>query len=102
MKRSSISNSRWRSGPRSRAGLTAIAVVALLVGVEATLRIPAVEQALPIRTHLHEPGVVVRLQALDRILRRYGRIDVLFVGSSVVRCNISPLVFDESIERDRV
>jgi hypothetical protein len=86
---------------KSRAATTAIVVVALLAGIEAALRIPAVEQVLPIRTHLHEPGVVLRLKALDRVLQRYGRIDVLFVGSSVVRCNISPLVFDAVIERDR-
>jgi hypothetical protein len=73
----------------------------LLAATEGVLRIRAVEQALPIRTHLHEPGVVVRLQALDRVLRRYGRIDVLFVGSSVVRCNINPLVFDAAVEHGR-
>jgi hypothetical protein len=107
MKPSSTSSSD-RPGPaapkpvRSRAATTAIAVVAVLAGIEGALPIPAVEQAPPIRTHLHEPGVVVRLQALDRVLQRFGRIDVLFVGSSVVRCNINPLVFDAAIKRDRL
>src|SRR5690242_7379732 len=71
------------------------AVVVLLLGViEIALRIPAVERALPIRTYLHEPGAVVRLEKLENVRRQYRRIDVLFVGSSVVRCNIRPLLFD--------
>ena len=73
---------------------TAVFVIACLGAVELGLRIPAVERALPIRTYLHEPGAVVRLEKLEHVRREYGRIDVLFVGSSVVRCNIRPLVFD--------
>lgn len=83
MSRSSISSSR-----------TTALVLALLAAAESTLRVPAVERLLPIRTFLHEPGAVVRLQALERVERQYGHVDVLFVGSSVVRCNIRPLVFD--------
>jgi hypothetical protein len=84
MSRSFISSSSW-----------AIAVLAMLAATELLLRVPAVSDAGPIRTHLREPGAVVRLQALERVRAQYGRVDVLFVGSSVVRCNIRPLVFDQ-------
>ena len=70
-------------------------VVAFVVAAELVLRLTPVRDALPIRTHFHEPGVVVRLQTLDDLTRRVPRIDVLFIGSSIVRCNIRPLLFDE-------
>jgi hypothetical protein len=60
-------------------------VTSLLVVTELMLRVPAVERALPIiRTYLHEPGAVVRLEALERVQQQYGHVDVLCVGSSVV------------------
>jgi hypothetical protein len=76
------------------------AIVVLLALIELTLRIPFVQNALPIRTHLHEPGVVVRLQTLERLKLHYGHIDALFIGSSIVRCNIRPLLFDDLIQRE--
>lgn len=41
--------------------------------------------------------VTVRLDALDEVLAMEGRVDVLFVGSSVVRANIRPLEFDRTL-----
>lgn len=73
-------------------------VVALLAAIEIALRMPDVERTLPIRTYLHEPGAVVRLEKLERVRQQYRRVDVLFVGSSVVRCNIQPLLFDRLLE----
>jgi hypothetical protein len=81
--------------------LTGAAVAAVLAATEATLRIPAVRDALPIRTHLHEPGVVVRLQTLERLLETEQHVDVLFAGSSIVRCNIMPTIFDPLVDQDR-
>ena len=71
------------------------AIVACIAIAELVLRVIPVRNALPIRTHFHEPGVVVRLQTLDELQRHAPRIDVLFIGSSIVRCNIRPLVFDQ-------
>jgi len=106
MNRSSISSSDRPLAPRQLLQfqpriVTAsfAAILGLLAATELTLRIPAVQNALPIRTHLHEPGVVVRLQTLERLQRRYGRIDALFIGSSIVRCNIRPLLFDDLVRR---
>jgi hypothetical protein len=104
MKPSSISSSET---PRRRliefrprvlsAGFAAILL--MLGAVELALRIPVVADALPVRTHFNRPDVVVRLQTLERLKRQVGRIDVLFVGSSVVRCNIRPDIFDQLLMR---
>jgi hypothetical protein len=79
------------------AGFAAIAAAVLLA--ELVLRLTAVRDAMPIRTHLHEPGVVVRMQTLDALTRQVPNIDVLFIGSSIVRCNIRPLLFDQLLRR---
>jgi hypothetical protein len=102
MSRSSISSSSapGRFGRCQGWLLTGAAIVALLAAVEGALRIPVLRDALPIRTHLHEPGVVVRLQTLERLLTAEQHVDVLFVGSSIVRCNISPAIFDSVIDED--
>jgi hypothetical protein len=81
--------------------LTGAVIVGLLAAIEGTLRIPAVRDALPIRTHLHEPGVVVRLQTLERLLEVEQHVDVLFAGSSIVRCNIMPTIFDPLVDQGR-
>jgi hypothetical protein len=96
MNPSSTSSSERRYRLR-RWAINALLVVAIVGGIELVLRIPAVEARLPIRTLYHETGVVVRLDTLTRLLESYGRMDVLFVGSSVVRCNINPSVFDSVV-----
>src|SRR5690349_110560 len=90
----SSSDRRWVRGWM----MTVAAILALVAASEGLLRIPAVRDRLPIRTHLHEPGAVVRLQTLERLLADTGHVDVLFVGSSIVRCNISPTVFDPIVD----
>ena len=79
--------------------LTFATILVLLASTELILRMPAVQRQLPIRTHLHEPGVVVRLQTLNVLKKQFPRVDVLFVGSSIVRCNIRPLLFDTVLAR---
>ena len=71
----------------------------LLVGAERLLRVPSLQQWLPTRTHYYDAGVVVREDALNATLAAYGRIDVLFVGSSIVRTNIQPLIFDALVRK---
>jgi len=73
---------------------TFLLVIAALAICETAIRSDAVQRLLPIRTLYHEPGVVRRVESLQRVLAEYGRVDVLFVGSSVVRCNIRPSQFD--------
>lgn len=81
------------------ASATFLIVVALLAAAELVVRFTPVERALPIRTHYHEPGVVRRVEALQRVVAEHGRVDVLFVGSSIVRCNIRPLDFDALVSK---
>jgi len=104
MSRSSTSSSSGASANgRGRVRgwlLTGGSIVVFLVALEGVLRIPAVRDALPIRTHLHEPGEVVRLQTLEELLATGQHVDVLFAGSSIVRCNISPAIFDPLVDED--
>src|SRR3954469_3009403 len=104
MNHSSISSSdaaavhvRTRQFSLRRVWRFPVCVIALLAGAELILRIPAVRQALPIRTHYHEAGIVRRVEALEQVLADHGSIDILFVGSSIVRCNIQPLDFDRAV-----
>ena len=73
-----------------------LAVFTVLTAIEVVLRVPAVIRTLPVRTHFQQPGVVRRLEALERLTQNQPRLDILFVGSSIVRCNIHPLEFDRS------
>jgi hypothetical protein len=74
-----------------------LAVFTVLTAIEGVLRVPAVITALPVRTHFQQPGVVRRLEALERLIQDQPRVDILFVGSSIVRCNIHPIEFDRSM-----
>jgi hypothetical protein len=82
--------------PGVRGACFVLAVFAVLAALELLLRVPAVMQALPVRTHFQQPGVVRRLESLERLIQDQRRLDVLFVGSSIVRCNIHPLEFDRA------
>ena len=82
-----------RRGWAEWAALTAL----LLVTVEGMLRVPSIQESLPARTHYYDGGVAIREDALRRALAAHGRIDVLFVGSSIVRTNIQPLTFDAAV-----
>jgi hypothetical protein len=75
------------------------ALTALLLAItEGMLRVPAIQDVLPTRTHYYEPGIAVREDALRRTLAANGRIDALFIGSSIVRTNIQPLTFDQLVQ----
>src|SRR5262245_28176982 len=93
MKRSSIFSSKVAS---------VAAIVLMLAAVEGLLRVPAVAARLPLPTYFNEPDVVVRLRTLDALKahEHTDHVDVLFVGSSIVRCNIRPDLFDQAISRE--
>ena len=97
---SSTSNSE-RGAPASRRWrLVAVAVFVVLTGVECTLRSPEVRAHLPPRTHFYHPSIAVRLDAVERILSERKRVDVLFVGSSIVLTNVHPVIFDGVMASD--
>lgn len=59
------------------------------------MRSPLARTRLLLPTHYYQDGVPLRALALEAVKAEHGRVDVLFVGSSVVRTNIRPLVLDE-------
>jgi hypothetical protein len=85
----SSSDARVRSGLRF-----GVAVIALLAMTEMALRVPAVRRLLPPRTHFYQTSIARLLDELDSVTSMAGRIDVLFIGSSVVFSDIDPLLFD--------
>jgi hypothetical protein len=90
--RSSISSSE---GPRRGGWLTfAAALVVLLVAAEVALRVPAVRRVLPPRTHFYQSSIAELLDELEAVKSIEGRVDVLFIGSSVVFTDVNPLLFD--------
>jgi hypothetical protein len=73
--------------------------VLLLGAVEIALRFPEVRSVLPPRTHYYHPAITTRLDAVERILREENRVDVLFVGSSIVLTNVHPHMFDSIVSQ---
>ena len=94
MFRSSTSSSKPRRFSLRRAPVIAVGVV---VAVEILLRLPGVAGALDEPDVYYQPGVQERLDAVAVVEVAHGRIDVLFVGSSVVRTNIRPHEFDQIV-----
>ena len=72
-------------------------VVLLLATVEFALRFPVVRSSLPPRTHYYHPAITTRLDAIERIADDQERVDVLFIGSSIVLTNVHPRVFDDVV-----
>ena len=92
MHRSSTSSSEQAGGRTDRRwGTFALIVVALLAAAEVALRFPQVRSLLPPRTHYYHPAIAQRIDAIDRVKLVYGRVDVLFIGSSIVLTNVHPL-----------
>jgi hypothetical protein len=77
------------------------AIVLMVSGTEGMLRIPAVADRLPLPTQYNEPDVAMRVRTLEALKQHEhtDHVDVLFVGSSIVRCNIRPTLFDQAISR---
>lgn len=89
MNRSSTSSSdSWKTS-------LAVALGVLLL-LELVVRLPTVEAWLGRPDVHYHPGVAERIEALETT-QRDDSVDVLFVGSSVVRTNIRPLLFDQLV-----
>ena len=86
-----------RVGGRRSTVRVLLGIVLLLLAAEALLKSPLARSRLLLPTHHYQDGVALRQLALDDILRDQGQVDVLFVGSSIVRTNIRPLIFDEIV-----
>ncbi|MBN2413651.1 hypothetical protein JXQ31_18375 [candidate division KSB1 bacterium] len=71
-----------------------IAVIGLLILTDFSLRLEPLRDNLPQANPYYNPAVELRTRALKSLIKEQGQPDVLFIGSSVVRTNISPLLFD--------
>ncbi|MBW2416095.1 MAG: hypothetical protein JRG76_16475 [Deltaproteobacteria bacterium] len=69
----------------------------LLALAEHALRDPRVYTRLPVPEPYYRPGVVPRGRSLDVLLTRVENVDVLFIGSSIVRTNVRPFRFDKLV-----
>lgn len=74
-----------------------LVTVAVLAVAEIGFRLPAVQQRLPEPNPYYDIGVETRLRALHAWQPLNGQLDVLFIGSSVVRTNIDPALFDSTV-----
>jgi hypothetical protein len=83
---------------RSRAwGLFAVTMLVAVVGAEAALRFHEVRALLPPRTHFYHSFIAKRLDALERLVSVRERVDILFVGSSIVMTDVHALLFDSIV-----
>ena len=99
MSHSSTSSSE---SPRRRWWPVLAFVLVAVAVAEVALRLPVVRAVLPPRTHYYHPSVAQRLDDLEQVLAAHGRIDVLFIGSSIVRTDVHPLAFDRVFEPERL
>jgi hypothetical protein len=90
-----MANSSKQFTLRLSSPLVIIPATMLLVA-EFAFRAPAVQRALPQPQLYYDVGVLPRLERMNALLQS-DTLDVLFVGSSIVRTNIRPLVFDSVV-----
>jgi hypothetical protein len=74
--------------------------IAMVVAAELIVRLPALGDLLPRQQLYYDVGVETRLQKLESLSFR-DTVDILFVGSSIVRTNFQPVVFDSVFARNR-
>lgn len=70
--------------------------VLMVLAAELAFRAPAVRGTLPQPQIYYDIGVHTRLEKLNALLRT-DTMDLLFIGSSIVRTNIRPLIVDSVI-----
>ena len=74
-----------------------IVTSALLLFAEMLLHLDEVRKFLPEPRPYYSDNVEKRLRALRNTIEEKGKVDLLFIGSSIVRTNFRPLPFDEAI-----
>lgn len=82
----------WR-----RVRLWLLGTLLACAALELAVRLPLVYTKLPPPLPYFHPGVETRRRALEQVLARAGEVDVLFAGSSIVRTNLIPSVFDAAV-----
>jgi hypothetical protein len=76
------------------AAMSLLFVLLIVVTGETLLRIPIVESFVPTPTYGNAgPELGAKIRKLDAVIRQNGKVDCLFVGSSVVDSDIDPDVF---------
>ena len=73
-------------------------IALILLSIELLIRSTSLSDHVPGPTVYYHPGVPKRLAALEEFLKQSPKTDMVFIGSSAVRSDISPLVFDTTIE----
>lgn len=71
--------------------------MAVLAAAEGLLRLDAVRDRVPPPIPYYSDNVARRVRALEITQHEEGPVDIVFVGSSVVRSNIRPLVVDAAM-----
>lgn len=99
MKRSSgePTDSRDQRPWRVLTSIPVLMTLGVVVGVEASLHLRAIRTHLPDARIYYSNHVEPRLRALRGTIEEEGRVDMLFVGSSIVRTNVPPLTFDSTV-----
>ncbi len=80
-------------------GLSLVVVALCLVLVELALRTETAYRLLPLARPYYSFDVTRRVHDLEQLVQEHGRVDVLFVGSSVVRAAIDPRRFDAALSK---
>ncbi len=68
--------------------------LAVVIVVEALMHVEVIRERLPVPKPYYSDNVEFRLRTLESTLAENGKIDLLFIGSSVVRTDFRPLLFD--------
>ena len=79
-------------------GPSLLILLLCLAGAEALLATDAVFERLPLPKPYYSFDIARRVHDL-RSLRRGGPVDVLFLGTSIVRADIDPKVFDKRLKK---
>ncbi len=76
--------------------LTLVMLVLLIALLEGLARLPWVETHVPTAIGSAHPGLDVKFGEVDYLVSQKGRIDCIFLGSSVVQAGIDPQRFEEA------
>lgn len=80
-------------------GLSLLVLALCLAAVELALRTETAYRLLPLARPYYSFDVTRRVHDLERLMQDRDRLDVLFVGSSVVRAAIDPRRFDAALKK---
>lgn len=82
-------------------GLSLALLLPCLLGIEHVMRTETVYRLLPLARPYYTFDVTRRIHDLEQLVADEGRLDVLFVGSSVTRAAIDPRHFDRELRQKK-